>query len=105
MLQLHFKTPTPAIDNLTIDDDGGLGLDLDIDLGRGGLYPRVAGHSGHLALELGVILEADLTDLEAEVSLIAAAPHAVAGELWQPSLYAKAKLTWPRVPSPLRIFN
>ena len=93
------------MDHLTIYDDGGLGLDLDIDLGGGGLYPRVSGHSGHLALELGVILETDLGDLEAEVTLAAATSHAVAGELRQTSLYAEAKLARPRVPSPLRIFN
>ena len=81
------------MDDLTIDDDGGLRLDLDSDLGRGGLDARVAGHPGHLALELGVILETDLGDLKAEVALPAAAPHAVAGELWQTALYAEPELT------------
>ena len=83
------------MDDLTIHDDRRLGLDLNIDLGRGGLYPWVSGHPGHLTLELGVILETDLGDLEAEVALAAAAPHAVAGELGEAALYTEAELTWP----------
>ena len=92
-LQIHFNYGTLLNEDLTVDDDGRLGLDLDSDLGRCGLDPRVAGHPGHLALELGVILEADLGDLEAEVALPTAAPHAVAGELRQAALYAEPELT------------
>ena len=93
----------PNIIIITINDDWGLGLDLHIDQCRGGLDPRVAGHPGHLTLELGVILEADLGDFEAEVSLRAASPHAVAGELREPPLCAQSELARPRVPRPLRI--